>query len=121
MRPARPPGLAKSLCDASAHVPDCQANAKRKRKRMLMLMLALGWRSLALREKLVFEPAKTGLELAHPRLEFRHFALKQRAFVIISACCQKIHTHCAHSLRCISLIYQSCIRKIVVHAYQCER
>ena len=60
MRPARPPGLAKSLCDASAHVPACQANAKR----MLMLMLALGWRSLALREETVFELAKTGLEPA---------------------------------------------------------
>jgi len=53
MRPARPPGLAKSLCDAPARVPGCHANTKRKRKRMRML--ALGWRELALREKLVFE------------------------------------------------------------------
>ena len=100
MRPARPPGLAKSLCDASAHVPACQANAKRKRKRMLMLMLALGWRSLALREKLVFEPAKSGVELAPPRLEFRHLAPIPQIVTGISACCQNIHTHCAHSLRC---------------------
>jgi len=101
MRPARPPGLAESLRDAPAHVPDCQANAKRKRKRMLMLMLALGWRSLALREETVFEPAKTGLEPAYPRLQSRRLAVTQRTFVtIIAACCQNIDTHCAHSLRC---------------------
>ena len=40
-------------------------------------MLALGWRELALREKLVFESAKTGLELTHSRLESELLAVTQ--------------------------------------------
>ena len=88
MRPARPPGLAKSLCDAPARVPGCHANAKRKRMRMRML----GWRELALREKLVF--AKTGLELTHSRLESELLAVTQGRgpqCLTLPACCQ-LHT-----------------------------
>ena len=59
---------------------------------MLMLMLSLGWRSLALREETVFEPAKTGLEPAYLRLESRRVAVRQRAIEMHSTACCQIHT-----------------------------
>ena len=70
MRPARPPGLAESLCDAPARVPCCHANAKRKRMRMLA-------RAGAPRETRFRISAKTGLELTHSRLESELLAVTQ--------------------------------------------
>ena len=108
MRPARPPGLAKSLCDAPARVPCCHANAKRKRKRML----ARAGAPRETRYRFSENGSRTDPFTVRVRGTGRYTSTGQ--CLTLPACCQ-LHTHCIPSQ--LTVVFHSRALFIIDHAH----
>ena len=112
MRPARPPGLAKSLCDAPARVPCCHANAKRKRKRKRMLARAGAPRET--RYRFSENGSRTDPFTVRVRGTGRYTRTPGQCLTL-PACCQ-LHTHhCIPSQ--LTVVFHSRALFIIDHAH----